>query len=107
MKSGLLAIIAAILLIFAVNSTSTSTDGSKVSNRIPLALAITGYVSLLLNMSACMSCFILVDRLGELSYNAAQDHQLTKGGTVTMQQQGILRLYGIGALWPWVVWHCQ
>ncbi|KAF8909406.1 hypothetical protein CPB84DRAFT_1517276 [Gymnopilus junonius] len=103
LTSGLFAIIAAILLILKENFNATTSQ--NISDGKQMALVVMGYVSLFLNISACMSCFILIDRLGELPYHAAQDRQLPKGGTITLQQQGILKLFRIGALWTWVVWH--
>ncbi|PPQ65499.1 hypothetical protein CVT26_000139 [Gymnopilus dilepis] len=100
--SGLLAIVAALLLVFKADTTSTSAHSSKA---LSTASVIFAYVPLFLNASACMSCFILVDRLGELPYHAARKPQLPRGGSVTLHQQGILKLYGIGGLWPWIVWH--
>ncbi|KAF8957478.1 hypothetical protein BDZ97DRAFT_1846393 [Flammula alnicola] len=72
-----------------------------------LALEITGYASVFLNISACISSFILADRLGDVPYRAARDSSVPLGGQAAMEQQSILRKYGIGALWQWIVWHCQ
>lgn len=53
-----------------------------------------------------MSCFILLDRLGEVPYRASRDKNVPMGGRIVSGQEGILRIYGVGALWQWVVWHC-
>ena len=72
-----------------------------------MALDVVGFSSIFLNISACISCFILLDRLGEIPYHAARDSNVPLGGKISVPQHRILRIYGIGALWRWVVWHCE
>ncbi|PPQ88719.1 hypothetical protein CVT25_009483 [Psilocybe cyanescens] len=92
--SGSLAILAAILLIVFKNNQGGS-----------LALEILGYAALFLNISACTSGFILIDRLGNMSWDASQDEALLLVGKAITTQQNLLRLYGVGTLWFWVMWH--
>ncbi|KDR65720.1 hypothetical protein GALMADRAFT_106788 [Galerina marginata CBS 339.88] len=102
--SGLFAIAATILLIFNLGSCKIAIAPGSSDNKV-LALEVISYASIFLNISACLSCFILIDRLGDIPYHASQNPNLTKGGSVSLRQQEILKIYGVGALWRWVVWH--
>ena len=68
---------------------------------------LLGYASLIFNASACASCFIILDRLGDVPYRAARQRNVPKGGKISLPSIGILKVYGIGALWRWAVWHCE
>jgi len=65
------------------------------------------YASLFLNVSACFSAVFLLDTLGELAYRSAQIPGLKQIGTVNMNSQSVLELFGIGPLWYWVAVHCK
>jgi len=84
------------------NLVHIQTKSSSIRN----AFQILGQAGLLLNISACISCFIIIDRLGDVPYRAAQEN-VPKGGKISLPATGILRVYGIGALWRWAVWHCS
>ncbi|KIM44953.1 hypothetical protein M413DRAFT_442929 [Hebeloma cylindrosporum] len=101
--SGLLALISTVLLVFFKAPDNLSTP-PKSSNGL-VALDVVGFCSVFLNVSACISCFILLDRLGEIPYHAARDSNVPLGGKIAVPQHRILRIYGIGALWRWVVWY--
>ncbi|KAF9530360.1 hypothetical protein CPB83DRAFT_176153 [Crepidotus variabilis] len=99
--SGLLSVISLILLLF-FEEKAGQLDNATISR----ALNILGYTSFLLNISACTTCFIILDRLGDVPFRAAQN----KGdgppdAKISLPSTGILREYGIGALWRWIVWH--
>lgn len=96
MQSGSLALLAPILLIFFKDN-----QGGAV------ALEIFGYAALFLNVSACMSGFILIDRLGNMPWDACQKEELLSVGKMITTQQQLLRRFGVGALWPWVAGHCE
>lgn len=90
-----------ILLIFFKDSLKS--EGS----RIRVSMDILGYASFLLNISACTTCFIILDRLGDVPYRAAQQPNVPRGGKTSLPADRILRVYGIGALWRWAIWHCK
>src|SRR6266545_6211134 len=76
------------------------------SSQNQLKMALLGYISLIFNVSACPSCFIILDRLGDVPYRATRQGNAPKGGKISLPATGILKVYGIGALWRWAVWHC-
>lgn len=82
-------------------------EDPKLWHRIRVSMDILGYSSILLNVSACTTCFIILDRLGDVPYRAAQQSSLPRGGKTTLPAIKILRVYGIGALWRWAIWHCK
>ncbi|KAF9485471.1 hypothetical protein BDN70DRAFT_589063 [Pholiota conissans] len=102
--SGFLTVTSTLLLLFFKNIANFDSARNN-SHGILLCLDIVGYASIFLNISSCMSCFILLDRLGEVPYNASRDPNVPMGGRTTMGQESVLRTYGIGALWKWVIWH--
>lgn len=50
-----------------------------------------------------------MDKLGELPFRAASQRQslLPVGGTITGNSEDLLKRYGVGKLWTFLVWHCQ
>ena len=104
-KSGLLVSTSIALLMFF--KTPDNLSASPKSSRIFVALDVVGFASVFLNISACISCFILLDRLGEIPYHAAWDSNLPLREKISVPRHRILRIYGIGALWHCVVWHCK
>jgi signal transduction histidine kinase len=93
------------MLLFILFQNPPYLSVKNTSNRIQLASEILAYTSLILNISACASCFILLDRLGDVPYRAARKPSAPQGGKVIMPPIAILRVYGVGALWRWAVWH--
>jgi hypothetical protein len=84
---------------------------SLKSSRILVALDVV--FSIFLNISAFISCFILLDHLEEIPYHAARDSNVLLGRKISVPQHRILRIYGVGAVGRWVVWgrwvvcHCE
>ena len=70
-----------------------------------MALDVVGFSSVFLNISAWISCFILLDHLEEIPYHAARGSNVLLGRKISVLQHPILRIYGVGAVWRWVVWH--
>ncbi|KAF8202516.1 hypothetical protein BJ912DRAFT_945049 [Pholiota molesta] len=102
--SGFLTVTATLLLLFLKNTANF--DGSRQnSHGMLIALELLSYASIFLNISSCMSCFILLDRLGDVPYKSSRDPDVPIGGRTTLEQEGVMRTYGIGALWQWVFWH--
>uniref|UniRef100_A0A8H7XVN2 Uncharacterized protein n=1 Tax=Psilocybe cubensis TaxID=181762 RepID=A0A8H7XVN2_PSICU len=94
MISCSLAILAPIFLIFFKDSQGGA-----------LALEVFGYSAFFLNVSACMSSFIMIDRLGDMPWHACQKPDTESIGKIVATQQQTLRRFGVGALWPWVAGH--
>ena len=72
-----------------------------------MALDAVGFSPVFLNISAWISCFILLDHLEEIPYHAARGSNVLLGRKISVLQHPILRIYGVGAVWRWVVWHCE
>jgi len=71
------------------------------SSQNQLKMDLLGYISLIFNVSACPSCFIILDRLGDVPYRATRQGNTPKSG-VMLPAIG-MRVYGIGAVWRWVI----
>lgn len=52
---------------------------------------------------------MLIDRLGELQFRAAQKDQsnLPSGGFTAMGADNLLIRFGAGRLWTCIAWHCK
>lgn len=102
--SGLLAVTAAQLLTFFKNTSNfnnVSTPGARTF------LILLCYGSLFFNTSASISSFVLIDRLGELQFRAAQKDQsiLPSGGFMSVGADNLLIRFGAGRLWTCIAWH--
>ncbi len=72
------------------------------SETVSQKMELLGYTALIFNVTACASCFIILDRLGDVPYRATRQR---KSG-VMLPPIG-MRVYGIGAVWRWAIWHCE
>ncbi|KAF5336147.1 hypothetical protein D9611_006194 [Ephemerocybe angulata] len=72
-------------------------------------LALASYGALFFNLSASISGFILIDRLGSIPYRAAQQPRelLPVSGVIDADSEQLLRRYGVGKLWGALVLHCE
>ena len=94
-KSGLL-VSTSIALLMSFK-TPDNLSASAKSSRILVALDVVGFASAFLNISACISCFILLNRPGETPHHAARDSNAPLGGKISVPQHRM----------RWVVWHCE
>ena len=108
LQSTLFVIASTQLLAFFKNPNHFSTSQNNPEGALR-ALIIICYASLFFNASAAISSFILMDKLGELPFRAASKRQsiLPTGGTITGNSEDLLKRYGVGKLWTFLVWHCQ
>lgn len=94
-KSGLL-VSASIALLMSFKTPDNLSTSPK-SSKILVALDVVGFSSAFLNISACISCFILLKRPREIPHHAARDSNVPLGGKISVLQHPM----------RWVVWHCE
>ncbi|TFK37684.1 hypothetical protein BDQ12DRAFT_750514, partial [Crucibulum laeve] len=106
--SALLTAAAAQLLSF-FKSASSFDEGRNNPNAARTFLLIICYSSLFFNVSASISSFILIDKLGELPFRASQRGQQTLPPPQTAMSSTdpdyLLKRYGIGRWWSFLIWH--
>lgn len=102
--SGLLAVTAAQLLTFFKNTSNFNNESTAGAHTF---LVLLCYGSLFFNTSASISSFVLIDRLGELQFRAAQKDQsiLPSGGFTSLGADNLLIRFGAGRLWTCIAWH--
>lgn len=65
-------------------------------------------MALVLNISATISSFILIDILGEIGFKASRnEEELKKLGTCHTTQDGLLLKFGASPWWRIILWHCK
>ncbi|KAF8895827.1 hypothetical protein CPB84DRAFT_1781918 [Gymnopilus junonius] len=90
--SGLLASVAAQLLVF-FKASSSYAEGIPNPGGAQGFLLASCYAALFLNISATISSFILIDNLGEIGF------------TMTTTQDDLLIMFGASKKWKWMLWH--
>ena len=81
-----------------------------------VALVAISYASVVFSTSAAISSIILIDTLGDIPVSASKDVNLLK--RVDSGERGVLRTtsastlyllkqYGAGQSWTWLMWHCE
>lgn len=107
-QSALLAVVSALLMIPMQNRENNAAQ-SQSQRDARLALTVLSYASLILNLSACLSSFILIDELGEIPFRAASKRRSTLpvAGAIQGTPNQLLRRYGAGNLWDVVVLYCE
>ncbi|KDR77007.1 hypothetical protein GALMADRAFT_155696 [Galerina marginata CBS 339.88] len=108
-QSGLLAAVAAQLLVFFKTDSSYADDIPKHGGAKGFLLA-SCYVALFLNISATISSFILIDNLGEIGYRASCNEEALKQkfgttNTYTAGQEKLLAEFGASEEWEWMLFH--
>jgi hypothetical protein len=105
LQSGLLASTASGLYSFFKDesnfNTRTNPDGTRTF------VLILCYSSLLFNIGAVITSFILIDKLGELPFYASARRDLPEAGFLSCSSNDILVKYGVGNRWGAMVWHCE
>jgi len=65
------------------------------------------YIALLLNISATINSFILIDILGEIGFKASGDSKLGQVGKYHTTQDGLLLTFGASSWWKGILWYCK
>jgi hypothetical protein len=63
------------------------------------------YAALVLNISATIGTFVLIDTLSDIAFKASKKEFLM--GTTNMNQEEILQYWGAGRQWNWMRLHCE
>ncbi|KIM76909.1 hypothetical protein PILCRDRAFT_825916 [Piloderma croceum F 1598] len=106
--SALLAGLAGQLLVFMKDPNNFPNHTSTGARTFLLLLS---YSAVVLNSSATITSLILTDKIGELPVRASMKSCMKSGlpdsGTDTIEttSTGLLRRYGVGALWSCTIWH--
>ncbi|PPQ69980.1 hypothetical protein CVT25_001532 [Psilocybe cyanescens] len=110
--SGLLAAVAAQLLTLFK---APPPDGVKApAEGAQTVLLIACYSAIFLNISATISSFILIDKLGEIGFKSSSKHPIydpesTSGkdiGSILKTQEQLMMDYGASRMWKPMLWHC-
>ncbi|KDR77008.1 hypothetical protein GALMADRAFT_139036 [Galerina marginata CBS 339.88] len=107
--SGLLAAVAAQLLVFFKDNSNYSGDITQQEGAIRFLLA-SCYAALFLSISATISSFIPIDVLGEIGFRAScQAKELGEifdnAGTYTTRQDDLLVAFGASQQWNLMLFH--
>ncbi len=93
--------ISAILLL--LNSQFFSSAASRTSLEV---LFVFSYCSVVFNSAAAISAFVIVQKVSGVALVASrQTTQAPKDGQISVRYD-LLRRYGVGRSWAWVVWYC-
>jgi hypothetical protein len=101
LQSGLLASTAAAL--FNYIRDPKNYDKHPHSKNAVVALC---YGALFFNIGATISAFIIIDKLGSLTFVYARRNPITIG-TFAATETAILEHYGAGNIWKYILWHCE
>jgi hypothetical protein len=98
-----------LLFLFFVSNTNTGLLNQDKRDGIRTFLTLVCYGGVFFNLSASVSGFVLIDRLGSLSFNAAQkpSELLPVAGYIEGDSDTLLRRYGAGKIWNLLVLHCR
>lgn len=101
-----MAVVSAVLLVALQASAQDS--GPQITT-YHISLTVLAYSALVLNISASLSSFILIDKLGDLPFQASQKplSRLPRMGPIEGTQEQLLLRYGVDRLWTVVVYHCK
>ncbi|KAF8920255.1 hypothetical protein CPB85DRAFT_622048 [Mucidula mucida] len=92
--------ISAILLL--LNSQFFSSAASRTSLEV---LFVFSYCSVVFNSAAAISAFVIVQKVSGVALVASrQTTQAPKDGQISVRYD-LLRRYGVGRSWAWVVWY--
>jgi len=102
--SALFAVLAGTLLVFMQREENFPPE--TLDGRGHTLLLICSYSAVVLNVSATIGSLVLTDKLGELPLQASQRVHLLPRATVSKDNTtAMLRLYGIGPMWTYAMWH--
>lgn len=106
LQSALLAGLAGTLLVYMQREENFPVE--TIGGRGHTLLLICSYSAVILNVSATVGSLVLTDKLGELPIQASQRAQLLPQATISEDNTTtMLKIYGIGPMWTYAMWHCK
>jgi len=101
--TALLAALSVQLFVFMKDDGNFSQDTNRTAKTF---LQILSYSAIVFNASATFTSLILVDRVGELTIRASMRRaKLPRSGTTRETSLSILKHFGMGKTWIWVMCH--
>ncbi|KAL0952567.1 hypothetical protein HGRIS_006823 [Hohenbuehelia grisea] len=93
-----------LFLFTTIQSRNIGLGSDPQSITVLLALA---YLGIILNSSTVITSFLLIDRLGDLPYRCSSEESGAplNGFVLTSSTTQLLKLYGAGPSWYWVLGH--
>ena len=103
-QTSLFSVVSTIILVFLKSQDDRLKEASPRGHTL---LLLAAYGAVVFNTSATVGSLALTDKLAELPTAASQNPDLENSGTTDSSPTDLLKRFGAGTAWSYVVWHCE
>ena len=103
-QTSLFSVVSAIILVFLKGQDDHLKETSPRGHTL---LLMAAYGAVVFNTSATIGSLALTDKLAEIPIAASQKPNLEKSGTTDSSPTELLKRFGAGSVWSYVLWHCE
>ena len=103
-QTSVFSVVSAIILVFLKGQDDHLMEASPRGHTL---LLMAAYGAVVFNTSATIGSLALTDKLAEIPIAASQKPNLEKSGTTDSSPTELLKRFGAGSVWSYVLWHCE